>query len=395
MMERENLLLEIPYGTRDFLPGEAAKKRVLENRLADLFASWGYEEVSTPVMEYLDTLLMGSGSEAEERMFKFFGRDNRTLALRHEMTTPIARLATGRLRGAKLPLKLSYISSVYRYEQTQAGRQCEFYQAGVELLGSESAAADAEIIALAIESLRSAGVTDFRLCLGHVGFAHGLTEEFGLSVRQKAKIKQAIESKNLVCLQNLVENAGISAAKCQILNEIPRLYGDVEVLHRAEQMADNTMSRAALDNLAQIYKLLKNYELEQYVAFDLGMIRDFGYYTGMVFEIYVPTLGFPLCGGGRYDTMLADFGQDCAATGFALGIERVMMALRGAETEALKPVKNVFVSFAAGHIAEAIAEARRLRGEGYVAELSLVPQTLAEADNYREQNGYEQLAYFG
>lgn len=326
-MDKDNLLLEIPYGMRDFLPGEAAQKRATENRLADLFAAWGYEEVVTPVMEYLDTLVMGSGDRLEEHIFKFLGRDNRTLALRHEMTTPIARLATGRLRDKPLPLKLSYISNIYRYEQIQTGRRCEFYQAGVEFLGESGAAADAEVIALAMESLRSAGITDFRLCLGHVDFAGGLLESCGLTAKETEKIQAAIENKNLVKLKTLTEKLSLSSVAQATLQQIPMLYGDESVIERAGQLTANRKSNAALDNLRQIYTLVQNkYGLSEHIAFDLGMIRDFGYYTGMVFEIYVPTLGFPLCGGGRYDRMLAKFGRDLPATGFALGIERIMLA---------------------------------------------------------------------
>ena len=133
-MEKDNSVLKIPYGTRDFLPAEAAGKRVVETRLAELFAQWGYEEVVTPSIEYLDTLGLGSSQNIGDHLFKLFDKSNQTLALRHEMTTPIARLVSTRLQDSPLPLKLSYISSVFRYEQTQAGRQCEFYQAGVEVV---------------------------------------------------------------------------------------------------------------------------------------------------------------------------------------------------------------------------------------------------------------------
>ena len=152
-MEKDNSVLKIPYGTRDFLPAEAAGKRVVETRLAELFAQWGYEEVVTPSIEYLDTLGLGSSQNIGDHLFKLFDKSNQTLALRHEMTTPIARLVSTRLQDSPLPLKLSYISSVFRYEQTQAGRQCEFYQAGVELMGPGSPATDAEVVALAVTTI--------------------------------------------------------------------------------------------------------------------------------------------------------------------------------------------------------------------------------------------------
>ena len=141
-------ILETPYGTRDFLPDEAAAKRLIENRLAKLFVSYGYNEVVTPAMEFLETLTISGGRTIEQDLFKMFDQNNRTLALHHEMTTPIARLAVSRLKDSELPLKLSYNTNVFRFRRNQPGRQCEFYQAGVELLGVSNAAADAEIISL-------------------------------------------------------------------------------------------------------------------------------------------------------------------------------------------------------------------------------------------------------
>ena len=199
-MQANDIILEIPYGTRDFLPHEAAEKRQLETTLADLFASWGYDEIVTPTIEYLDTLTMGNGHVLEPHMFKFFDKNNRTLALRHEMTTPIARVAASRLKDETLPLKLSYISSVYRYEQTQTGRQCEFYQAGVEFMGSGTAAADAEVIALAAEGLRRTGLQNFQICLGQVDFINGIMQQFQLDDAMQTKIKAAMEQRNLVGL---------------------------------------------------------------------------------------------------------------------------------------------------------------------------------------------------
>jgi ATP phosphoribosyltransferase regulatory subunit len=205
-MNKEKLVLEIPYGTRDFLPIEAAEKRAIETTLASLFADWGYDEVVTPTIEYLDNLTLGSNHTLEPHLFKLFDKNNRTLALRHEMTTPIARLVSSRLQDYPLPLKLSYISSVFRYEQTQTGRQCEFYQAGVELMGSTSAFADAEVIALAIQGLLHAGLSEFQICLGQVEFVNGIMEQYQLSDSVKDQLKTAMEQRNLVEFNQIIED---------------------------------------------------------------------------------------------------------------------------------------------------------------------------------------------
>lgn len=386
-------MLEIPYGTRDFLPQEAALKRSIEDRIARLFASWGYEEVVTPTIEYLDTLTRGSGRDLSAHLYKLFEKDGRTLALRHEMTTPIARLAASRLDGRELPLKLSYISSVFRYEQSQTGRQCEFYQAGVELMGAMGAASDAEIVALAVKSLLSAGLKDFQVCIGEVEFVSGVMEQYGLSEAECESLKCAMEKHDLVALGALVDELKVSESAKAALKSLPVLNGGKEMLQQAQPLALSARSRRALDNLSEIYALLEAYGVADYVRFDLGIIRDFSYYTGMVFEIYAPELGFPLCGGGRYDHLLADFGTACPATGFALGIERVILALsrQGAAREAAR--KDVYVGYAQGALFAAVKKAEALREAGSVAELAAQPMSEEEAQAKAEAKGYQELVY--
>ena len=393
-MQNEAFILEIPYGMRDFLPDEAATKRAIESGLADLFAQWGYDEVVTPTIEYLDTLTIGSGSGLEPHMFKFFDRNNRTLALRHEMTTPIARVVASRLRDAELPIKLSYISSVFRYEQAQTGRQCEFNQAGVELVGSASVAADAEVIALAVEGMQHSGLKNFQICLGQVEFINGIMHQLHLTEEQQEKIRKAMEQRNFVDLDHIIDAIDLPQSARSSLKKIPLLRGGEEMLKQAYAMAMNEQSRRALDNLSEIYRLLKTYDAADYVCFDFGVIRDFNYYTGMVFEAYTPALGFPICGGGRYDRMLSDFGSFCPATGFAMGIERILLAL---EREGLpKPhiEKDVYIAYANdARTFEAIQQARSLRRDGKIVELAFSAKSEAEARSYQKAKGYSELLY--
>ena len=376
-------LLETPYGTRDFLPAEAAAKRTTEQKIFKLFASFGYEEVVTPTMEYLETLTTSGGRVIEPHLFKMFDRNNRTLALRHEMTTPIARLAVSRLKDWSLPLKLSYNTNVFRFRNNQPGRQCEFYQAGVELLGISNAFADAEIISLAAQALSEAGLKDFKICLGQVEFAGGLMEN--LSADLKAQIKSAIERHDSVALKNLEID--------DMLKKIPTLQGGKEILTAAQKIADNERSQKALDNLTEIYRLLELYGVADKITFDLGLIRDFEYYTGMVFEAYSPGVGFSLAGGGRYDNMLKDFGAQCPATGFALGIERVLDALKFQGVTSDSSVKNFYLSYAQGNENLAIKKAARLRAAGSVVEVSLTAQTKSDAEKSCAAKNCMELIY--
>lgn len=388
------MLLEIPYGTRDFLPKDAKIKRNIELKLAKTFNLWGYDEIVTPSIEYVDTLTINNRNGIENQLFKFFDKNNRTLALRHEMTTPIARVAASRMYDDVLPFKLSYISSVYRYEQAQEGRQCEFYQAGVELMGVADASADAEIIALAVDSLRNVGLTNFEICLGQVEFINGIMQQMGLSKEKQNEIRLALEQRNLVDLSNAVEKTNLPEKAKKALKSIPLLQGKEDILEFANNLALNEQSRKALDNLHDIYELLKIYGVADNVTFDLGVNRDFSYYTGMVFEIYAPGIGYPICGGGRYDNMLSDFGTECPATGFALGIERLMLALdKQNQTQNICNKKDVYIAFSQGKYAEAISEAMKLRENGKVVDLAFKAQTREDAIKYQLDKNINELIY--
>ena len=392
-MSNTDLVLEIPYGTRDFLPREAAEKRAIEGKIAETFKRWGYDEVSTPTIEFLDTLTMGNGSNLEPQMFKLFDKENRTMALRHEMTTPIARVVASRLVDDMLPYNLSYISSVFRYEKTQTGRQCEFHQAGVELIGSTKATADAEVIALAVSIIKEAGLKDFQICLGQAEFINGLMQQCCILPKQQEQIKKAIENRDLVALNAIVDATELPDAAKAMVKQLPLLHGDKRVLEKAYNMAMNEQSRRALDNLSEIYDLLGAYGVVDYITFDLGVIRDFSYYSGMVFEAYTPGLGYPLCGGGRYDHMLTDFGRALPATGFAVGIERILLSL---ERQGLaKPViaKDAYVAYAPGKQHEAIQLAQKLRAENKTCELAVSASLELEAEAYRQEKGYKELIF--
>ena len=389
-------ILQTPYGARDFLPEEAAAKRKIESKIMKLFASLGYEEIVTPTMEYLETLTAFSNSAnraVEKDLFKTFDYQNRTLALHQEMTTPVARLSASRLKTSPLPLKLSYNTPVFRFRQNQSGFQSEFYQAGVELLGISNAAADAEIIFLAAESLKISELKEFKICLGQAEFATGLMEENNLPNEVQTKIKNAIESRDIVEFEKIIDALDLEKNSKAALKKIPKLQGGVEILDAAKKISNNEKSRLALENLAEIYKLLEIYGAADKIIFDLSLIRDFDYYTGMIFEAYAPCVGYSLAGGGRYDNMLKNFGLNCGATGFALGIERILSArkLQGISADVRK--KDIYLSYAEGMIEKAIQKASELREAGKTVEISLTSQSESQAENSKVEKSYCELIY--
>ena len=392
-MNSEKLILETPYGTRDLLPGDAVEMRHMENTLSDLFRSWGYDEVTTPTIEHLETL--APRILEENSLFMLLGNKNKLLALRNEMTTPIARLVSSRLKDAPVPLKLSYICNVFRMEQTQMGRQCEFHQAGVELMGSDTPSADAEIISLAIESILTCGIKDFQIHMGQVDFLDGMLVYYEVRNEQRKELKSAIERHDIVLMNHLVDTLPLSVKDKETLNELPLSNGREDFLEHLYDFPLNSQSRSAVDNLAEIYTLVQSYGYADYVRFNLGTIRDFNYYTGMVFEGYSIGLGFPLCGGGRYDQLLTEYGHPMPATGFALGIERIMLALARQGGQIPSASKDVYIGYVDASINEAIHRAMELRREGKVAEMGMKGQSHEEAEQSRQTRGYKRLEYFG
>lgn len=392
-MSRQEFIPQVPYGTKDILPLDAARKRGMENELARLFLSWGYQEVVTPTFEYYETLRASAPETADDSTFRFFDRSGRMLALRPDMTTPIARVAVMRMREQPLPLRLFYLANVFRQEETQAGRQCEFYQAGVELLGAGGVAADAEVVALAVEALLAAGLSDFQVCLGQVDFISGIMAEAGLDAVTAHKVKQALIERNMVGLGELLAESGIEPGNRDLLQQLPMLHGKLDMLRNVRQRVKNQISQAALDNLAEIYHLLEKYGIDRYVMFDLGIIRDFDYYTGMVFETYTTGLGYPICGGGRYDRMAGSFGREQPATGFALGIERVLLALERQGLDVTNPIQSVYVGWAGSNLPQAIAAVKRLREEGATAELGLQEQSRVEAEREGKSRGCARILF--
>ena len=386
-------VLRIPYGTRDILPGEARAKREIEDKIANNFLSWGYDEAITPTFEYADTFALSGAGISEESM-RFMDRSNRTLMLRSEMTTPLARMVATRLKNDKGVKRLFYIANVFRHEQTQAGRQCEFSQAGIELIGAEAPMADAEVLALAVESLKAAGLQDFLISIGHSGFLAGLMEDAKLTKKQGDFVKRMILSHNAVGLEEAAERFIPKPLK-DIFRDLLYLQGGRDLLDSLEARVSNPRSLDALKNLKAIYKLAESYGVAPYLSFDLSLIRNFDYYTGMVFEAYAPQIGFNICGGGRYDHMMEAFGDPEPATGFAMGIDRIILSLRRDGRLTMDSKWDIYVAWAPGCQAKAIQKAMELRAGGKNVKVATNALTPEEAAKACAANRCEAVAYVG
>ncbi len=388
--------MRLPAGTRDWLPAELHRKRAVEGVLRSVFERWAYDEVQTPNFERFDALEAGLGESFARKTFLFSDKSGTQLALRPEMTTPVARLVATRMREAPLPLRLSYIAPTYRYEEPQEGRMRESTEAGLELIAPESLEADAESLFTAIEALDALGLDDTLFDINHVAVIDGALAGLELGDFALARCKTLISGRNIVALREALAGTG-SAADVEAIVGLAMTRGRDDVLATARRLCHTDAGLAGIERLRAILARADELGVGDRISVDCSLMRDIYYYTGFVFEGFASEVGFELCGGGRYDSLLPQFGFDVGAVGWALAVERILIALerRHSTQFGAAPAIDVLVSGsdlvaarerAAGKIvridferlaeAELVLEARRQRiprvviaGDGAVREV--------------------------
>lgn len=317
---------QVPQGAKDLLPDECYAKGIVAEKIRRVFSLSAYGEIETPLVEYMDTF-EGYGSVQQEKMYKFFEAGNKITVLRPDMTAPAARVAASMLSVEKPPIRLSYIGNIYRYEDLRSPLQREVAQAGVELIGIKTPDADAEIISLAIEALLAAGLKDFQIDIGQVDFFKGLIEKTGLPNHTSEELRRLIEQKNVLALEMLLETLNIDRHTKEVLKSLPMYFADDDPIAAARKASNSARCHMALDNIEKVREILNNFELSKYISVDLGMVQSLDYYTGIIFKGFTSKLGYPICGGGRYDFLMSKYGIDLPATGFAIGLTRLMTAI--------------------------------------------------------------------
>ena len=319
----------VPVGMATILPHAAKQVRRIEAQLLAQISSWGYDEIILPTFEYLDVLAPGLEAELLETCYQFIDRTTgRTLLLRPDTTAQVARTIGMGLTGSTLPQRLSYRTSVFRYEPEHAGRGREIFQVGAELVGVDDVTGDYEIISLLIECLQAIGLRSFTIALGHVGFIKGLLMRSGLSPQGQKRAEQAAAKKDLPRLEELLASERIAKAAAKAIREAPELTGQEEVLERGRILAAGEPTLTApLDRLAQVYDLLCAAGHRDSLLLDLGEFRGFDYYDGVVFDVFASGVGAELGGGGRYDHLIGRFGRDLPSTGFALDVDHLFRAV--------------------------------------------------------------------
>lgn len=367
-------------------------RRTQDSILAEMRA-WGYRLVVTPSLESIETLAVGLDDEQRRRLFKLTDADGSVLALVGERTVPVARLAAGKLRSALLPLRLCYAGAVLANDPSRFASWRETFQVGAELVGASGPVADAEAIALAVRCLAAAGLRDYQVDVGHAEFFQGILEGLRLGPETTAEVRRALAARDFVALETLLSETPLRSAEHQLLLRFPALRGGREIIDAAAGLVRNRRSERALAELAQVHDLLGAQGLGDAVSLDLGAIRDFDYYTGVIFEGYGRDLGRPLAQGGRYDGLLARFGRPAPATGFIVHLDVLGDALRRSGMAPALPRLDAAVAWSSRGLDTALRMGSRLRLFGMRAVVDTQPRALAAAREWQRALGATSLVH--
>jgi ATP phosphoribosyltransferase regulatory subunit len=317
----------IPAGTRDVLPDEMRELRAIGERLRETFEQAGYGEIWTPMVEYEDVLRAGD-DDAADAAYRMFDDQGQVLALRSDMTIPIARVVATRFADSEGPLRLCYAAHAYRTVGRKTGQQAEFMQSGVELIGVPGEDGEAEVVGLTLSALENAGLARHKIGVGDGALYRRLLAALEVPEKHHGELLDCLSRRDMVGLELRVDALGLPRDARDLLVALPEMRGGPEILDRPDGPVGDALAR-----LRALYEALEARGVGDRVILDLGLVRDLGYYTGAVFELYDPAVGFALGGGGRYDDLIGRFGESRPACGIALDVQRVHIAQAAEERQ--------------------------------------------------------------
>lgn len=372
----KNNKLHTPEGVRDLVAFDCSLKLDIEQNINEVFKHYGYNNIETPTFEYYE--VFSDESILPEHMYKFFDRDGSILALRADMTPPIARVVATSYKIDDLPLRFCYTGKAFRYNEIYQGKLREFSQAGIELIGVNCEDADAEIIAIAVNSILATGLENFRIDIGQVDFFKGILEEAGFDEKTGIKVQNMIDKKDYIGLEEILDSTKISAKLKNIFLDLPKLVGSIDILRTIKNLITNKKALVAVEKLESLYTILQDYGIEKYISFDLGMITHINYYTGIIFRGYTYGTGFSILDGGRYDKLIQKFGMDTPAVGFAIRINEILSAFERQNLKNDTYRQCTLVTYSKEGRKNALTIADELRAKGVDVENSLIGDDIAK-----------------
>ncbi len=373
-----------PEGTKDLLFEECLANRTVSAMLSSVFADRGFHEVLTPGLEFYDLFAEEISGIPMEYMFKMSDAKGRLMVMRPDSTLPIARMAATRLQNAEKPLRFYYNQRVYRNNLGLTGRSNEVMQAGIELIGAKGMRADLEVITTAVEAL-SKCVPDFRIEIGHAGFFRALANRLPISAGRREKIRFYIESKNYSALNSTLDKLE-QTPYVNIIRQLPRLFGGIEVLEKACTLCDDQEALQTLDYIREIYRHLSRFGLGDRLMIDLGLVQRNDYYSSIVFSGYVLGSGEPVLIGGRYDNLLDSFEAPAPAIGFGINVDALARVMLKRGSIPPKRTTAVLVHAETGYEIEGIRYTQTLAQANIAAENSVM-ETVEEALHYARERG--------
>lgn len=392
----KNQLLHTPEGVRDIYNEECEKKLELQDRLHKALKRHGYHSIQTPTFEFFDIFGKEVGTIPSSELYKFFDREGNTLVLRPDITPSIARSAAKYFMDEYMPIRLSYMGNTFINNHSYQGRLKESTQLGAELIGDDTVDADAEMIAMAIDALKSSGLKDFQISVGHVEFFRGLMEAAGLSEEQEEVIRELIANKNFFGVEEEISDCSMNQNLKELFGMLGTIYDNASSFEEAKTYAaDYPRVYKAIRRLEDLDAVLKVYDVDKYVTYEFGMLSSYHYYTGVIFAGYTYGSGEPIVKGGRYDKLLTYFGKDAASIGFAIVVDQLMAAISRQKIEITVKHDNQLIVYKPEYRREAVKKAIALRAKDCNVELIAwaMDKSKADYEAYALRNQIAELTF--
>ncbi len=388
-----------PRGTRDFLFEDMEERKHVENTIRKVVENYGFREIKTPIFEDLELFTTKSGDGIKEEIYHFQDKGGRDLALRPELTASVSRLYNNNLQKAAKPLKMYYFGSCFRYERPQAGRFRQFWQFGIEVIGGTPVYNEAEIIAMANEALKQVGIRNYEVAIGHLGIIKGVLNHLGVSSENTTRIIASIDKEDYELLDSILDECKINEEYKDIITAIINVNGsrnDLEALKPVIEDIPDSYDRAC--QLIETLKVLETFGFEDYTV-KLSIARGLDYYTGIVFEIYVPDLGAEkqITGGGTYNLTALFDSEEVESTGFAFGFDRIMEAYhrQNIETPTDNEKKVLVIPVKKDFKLDAIKVAQELRANNIITDIDLKGKKLKKNLSYANNNNINNVIMIG
>ena len=362
-------LVHTPEGVRDIYGEEKAKKTAVERLLHEKITGYGYRDIQTPTFEFFDVFSKEVGTTPSRELYKFFDKEGNTLVLRPDFTPSIARCAAKYFMDEDVPIRFCYQGNTFTNTSQLQGKLKEVTKMGAELIGDGSVQADAEMIAMTIEALYHAGLSDFQLSVGNLEYFKGICAEAGIDEETELELREFISGKNYFGAEELLDRVGVNKKDKELLLKVSDLFGTVSILEDAKKAVSNKRSRHAIERLEKVYRTLVDYGVEKYVSFDLGMLSKYNYSTGIIFKGYTYGVGDAIVKGGRYDSLLGRFGKEAAAIGFVIVVDDLLAAM-GRQNVIISGIEEpAKLYYTEETFKEKLMEAKHMRSSGKKVEL--------------------------